>query len=126
MNKDQPKNDEGPDLLETIANKKSDKGDQSAKMVMKELIEAKKDADLKSHLTDPETVTFSKADFYAEEFGNFGFEREKNLINFFSDRIMRKRFSFDRKSRIEFGEGLKSEIPIQMAEDRNKMERLIK
>ncbi|HKZ43399.1 MAG TPA: hypothetical protein VJ044_20740 [Candidatus Hodarchaeales archaeon] len=99
---------------------------KSARMTIKELIDASKDADLKSHLSESETLTFAKADFYAEELGNVGFDDCKKLINFFSDRMMRKRFSFNRMSRVEFGEGFKSELPVQMQEDRNKIERMIK
>jgi len=112
------------DILSRLINKGID--DKTARMIMKELIEAEKDSDLKTHLSEEETLTFSKADFYAEEMGNSGFLNAKKIINFFSDRLMRKRFSFNRMSRLEFGEGLKSEMPMQMQDERNRAERLIR
>ena len=118
--------DEKPkaDLLAILTGAGMD--DKSARMVIKEMFKGGLDIDLKTHFSEKETLTFAKSDFYAEEFGNAGFPDVKNIINFFSDRLMRKRLSYNRMSRGEFIQGLISEIQQQLAEQKTKLEKVMR
>lgn len=100
--------------------------DKQARMIIKEMFKGNVDIDLKTHLAERETLTFAKADFYAKEFGNDGFPEVETLINHFSDRLMRKRTSYNRLSRQEFIQGLISEIQQQLAEQKTKLEKVMR
>ena len=52
-----------PDLLEQLTKHKQD--DKTARMIIRDLVNSK-DVDLKTHFSERETLTFAKADFFAD------------------------------------------------------------
>jgi hypothetical protein len=100
--------------------------EKSARMIINKLFEGGKEVDLKSHLSEKETLTFAQASFFASEFRNDKFASVGNLIDLFNDHFLRKRVSYNRMSRIEFVQGVISEIQQRIQEERTKVEKLIR
>lgn len=117
------KSEKKPDLLESLTKQRSD--DKSAKMISKELINAK-DIDLKTHLTEDETLTFAKSDFFADEFETEGFKDCALMIRDFSISIAKKRLSYNRLSRVEFAGMAKPEINEETLNERSEGTKLVK
>lgn len=105
--------------------KGSGMNEKSARMIVNKLFEGS-EIDLKTHLTEEETLTFAKASFFASEFSREGFEKVGNLIENFNNQFMRKRTSYNRLSRTEFVQGVISEIQQKLQEERMKMEKMVR
>lgn len=112
-----------PDLLEALTKQKSD--DKTARMIVKELFNSK-EVDLKTHFSERETLTFAKADFFADEFENEGFVDVAEMIRDFNFFLAKKRLSYNRLSRQEFNEGLKPEMAVENRKEGGTPENLIR
>ena len=93
--------------------------EKKARMIVKELID-KTNVQLKTHLTEGETLTFSKSAFYSKNYREKGFDSVSKMIDLFTNELMTNRVSYDRNSRKEFIEALKPELVHDAEEKRGE------